>query len=64
MKVKNLIDKNKKVALPISMECAEVFKYRKTSNKTKYVDSTYYQTSKMICYSIYKPSYIPSRNDQ
>lgn len=64
MKIKNLIYKKRKLPLPIIMECSEGFKYKKTSDKSVYVHSIYYQTSKMICYSIYKLPYIPSQNDQ
>ncbi len=64
MKIKNLINQKTKVSLPVIMECSEGFKYSKTSDKIAHVHSVYYQTSKMICYSIYKLSYIPSQNDQ
>lgn len=59
-------DAKSKVALPIIADCSIGYKINKKLNidDELYVNSTFYQTSKMICYSFYKPLHIKSTNDK
>ncbi|MET3026036.1 hypothetical protein ABXT06_05115 [Flavobacterium sp. UW10123] len=66
MKIKNLIKIDKKINLPIIADCAEGFKYSKLAVKTNYVSSSFFQTNKLVCFSVNKPLYLASysKNDK
>jgi hypothetical protein len=59
--------KNKyKISLPVIAECAkEDFVLTKLkNNRYKFVESEFYQTSKIICDEFYKPIYLRNTNDK
>lgn len=59
MKKNNSKGVSLEIALPIIVHCAEKFEmedYKKEYNEN-YVESTYYQTSKISCLPFYKPMY-------
>lgn len=58
--------KNKhKISLPVIAECTkEDFVLTKLKNSRNYVESKFYQTSKIICNEFYKPLYLRHTNDR
>lgn len=58
--------KNKhKISLPVIAECTkEDFVLTKLKNSRNYVESQFYQTSKIICNEFYKPLYLRHTNDR
>lgn len=58
--------KNKhKISLPVIAECTkEDFVLTKLKNSRNYVESKFYQTSKIICNEFYKPLYLRHNNDR
>jgi|GEM_PF-3364192 len=67
MKIKHLIKIDEKINLPIIADCAEGFEYSKLNIKTTYVSSSFFQTSKLVCFSVHKPLYLTSpssKNDK
>lgn len=66
MKIKNLLKSSVEISLPIITDCAIGFSCPRkiTKTKIKYVESTFYQSTKMICYSTNKPLYLINENDK
>lgn len=65
MKMINLKGVEIEIPLPVIVYCAEKFvleNYEKEYNEY-YVESSYYQTSKISCLPFYKPMYIKKRKD-
>jgi hypothetical protein len=58
--------KNKyKISLPVIAECTkEDFVLCELKHSRKYVESQFYQTSKIICNEFYKPLYLRQTNDR
>ncbi len=58
IKVRDLIEENKEIPLPIIMDCTEVFIYELTDKKPVFknqqVRSELYQTSKLKCITLPK----------
>ncbi len=62
IKVKELVETNIEMPLPIIMEFSEVFDYqprvKQNPSENYHVESRYYQTSKLSCKSSSKPLYV------
>jgi hypothetical protein len=62
VKVRDLIEGNKDIPLPVIMDCIEVFNYeisdKQTFFKNQQVRSEFYQTSKLSCITLRKPLHI------
>lgn len=60
MKIRDFLKVTKKTSLPIIADCSNGFTLTKSKPliNTDFVTSSFYQTSKMICYSLHKPLYI------
>lgn len=57
---------DRKIPLPIITNCSEGTKYENEENieEQNYLQSSFYQTTKMICYSFHKPLYLSRSNDK
>lgn len=53
-----------KIKLPVIAYCSEGFDVNKQLfvDDEEYVDSSFYQTSKLICYLFYKPLYLVKKD--
>lgn len=60
MKIKTLLSIDEKINLPVIADCSEGFKYSKSAMLPNYVSSSFFQTTKLVCFTVHKPLYLTS----